>query len=154
MYASLWILQNALQQGLQVPKQTRDGVRLKEISTILEVTGQPLHALPNREREVKLAAATLGRQWHYHHPGQITNRSHPWFQGGILQHKHYLEKWRATQIALRFQCFDHFLKGNILMRIGLQTDFAYSAQDTVKGWVAGEIRTHHQRVHKATDQLF
>ena len=53
--ASLWALDDPLQQGLPVAQHACDRLSLEEIRVVLQATVQSLPRLPNREGQIKLA---------------------------------------------------------------------------------------------------
>ena len=51
-----------------------------------------------------------------------------------------LKDWRVGRIAFGPQLFNQLLEGNVLMRVGAQTDFADSSQQFAKSRLPAEVR--------------
>jgi hypothetical protein len=64
----------------------------------------------------------------------------------------HLHQGSMTRVARRCEFFDEALERKVLMRIGIQRCVADAPEQLRKRRVAGQTRTHHERVHECSDQ--
>ena len=100
-------------------EHVRDGGCLEQIGTISQHTGESLLCFSHRKRQVKLRLGALDGNWCDAYPCQIAYAFLPHAPSSILQDKHHIKEWGAAHISFRCEFFHHFLKGDILVHIGL-----------------------------------
>ncbi len=65
--------------------------------------------------------------------------------------------WKSgvrLEVALGLQLLDELLERQVLMRVGLERDFAHAPEQLAEGRVAREVCAQHERVDEEPDEVF
>src|SRR5205085_10257021 len=91
----------ALQQDFVVGQHLLDGVGVKQVGAVFEDAEQAVFRGMEEHGQIKLRRAAVCRD-----RTQSQMRQFIYVLRYVLESKHDLEEWRATQVPLRLQLFD------------------------------------------------
>src|SRR5882724_5155649 len=126
-----------------------DGREIKQVSIEFQNARNRMSSLLQQQCKIELRRFRSDGQ---RLPPHSSNRPHT--TAARLQCHHHLKQRCLSHPSLRLQQLHHLLKRQILMGIGLQTDFSHSTKQLPEPWSAAQIRTQHQRIDKEPDQSF
>src|SRR5579871_2040204 len=143
---TLWIGDDALEEGLEVTEHAVDAISIEQIRIVLQAQPELTTVFGSEEAEVKLGRHTLGTQsadFEIPHLQPDTLR--------ILQDEHDLEERRMAEAALRMEFVHQLLKRQVLMGISPQRRLLNPREQLHKTRVAGQIPAQCKRVHEKPD---
>ena len=133
--------------------QRVDGFGVEQVRVVVEIAGERVGGVLERQREIELGRAAVDLQRR-----DLDARELEAGERRGLEIEHHLEEGRAAHVAVGLQRLDQHLERHVLVRKGAQHDLAHPGQRFPEGGrlpahAVAEVRSEDQGVEQEADQM-